>query len=67
MSNLLDLAWLIPTIPFAEAIFVLILLISFNRTMNRLTKPVALLGALSVGLSTLFSFVFFQKHLSGQV
>jgi len=44
---------LIPLIPFFTALFILILLVSFNRTLNRLTKPVTALVALSL-LSSAF-------------
>ena len=48
--------------PLLTALFVLILLVSFNRTLNRLTKPVTALVALSL-LSSAFisSFDYFKK------
>jgi len=51
-----------PLIPFVTSLFILILLASFTRTLNRLTKPVTALVALSL-LSTAFisSFDFFKK------
>lgn len=62
---LLNLSWLIPGIPLLLSIFMAILLVSFSRTINRLTKPVSLLFIFSIILSTLFSFILFEKHISG--
>ena len=67
MSSLLDIAWLIPFAPFAGAFLIWALLINFNRTMNRLSKPVSCLLALCVALSTGLSFALFEKDLSGQL
>ena len=67
MQSLLDFAWLIPFLPFVASILIAILLLSFNRTMNRLTKPVSFLLALSTAFSTLLSFLFFEKHISGPI
>ncbi len=48
--------------PLATSFFILILLVSFNRTLNRLTKPVTALVALSL-LSSAFisSYDYFKK------
>ena len=62
---LLNLSWLIPVIPLLLSIFIAILLVSFSRTMNRLTKPVSLLFIFSLISSTLFSFILLEKHISG--
>ncbi len=62
---LLNLSWLIPGIPLLLSLFITILLVSFSRTMNRLTKPVSLLFIVSIISSTLFSFILFEKHISG--
>ena len=53
---------LIPLIPLVTALFIFILLVSFKRTLNRLTKPVTALIALSL-LSSAFisSFDYFKK------
>ena len=62
MGNFVDSAFLIPLIPLVTTIFIFILLVSFNRTLNRLTKPVTALVALSL-LSSAFisSFDYFKK------
>ncbi len=67
MSKLLQLSWLIPFLPLLAAFFVGLLLISFNRTMNRLSKPVSLILSLSVGISALLSILMYEKHLSGVI
>ena len=53
MGTFINSTILIPLIPFFTALFILILLVSFNRTLNRLTKPVTALVALSL-LSSAF-------------
>ena len=62
MGNFINSTILIPLIPLFTALFILVLLVSFNRTINRLTKPVTALVALSL-LSSAFisSFDYFKK------
>ena len=62
MGNFINSTTLIPLIPLVTSFFILILLASFNRTLNRLTKPVSVLVALSL-LSSAFisSFDYFKK------
>ena len=62
MGNLINSTTLIPLIPLVTSLFIFILLVSFNRTLNRLTKPVSALVALSL-LSSAFisSFDYFKK------
>jgi len=62
VGNFINSTTLIPLIPLLTSLFILILLASFNRTLNRLTKPVTALVALSL-LSSVFisSFDYFQK------
>ena len=62
MGNFINSATLIPLIPLVTSLFILILLASFNRTLNRLTKPVTALVALSLLSSALISsFDYFKK------
>ena len=62
MGTLINSTILIPLIPFVTALFILILLVSFNRTLNRLTKPVTALIALSLLSSAFIScFDYFKK------
>ena len=60
--NFINSTILIPLIPLFTAFFIFVLLVSFNRTLNRLTKPVTALVALSL-LSSSFisSFDYFKK------
>ena len=62
MGNFINSTTLIPLIPLVTSFFILILLASFNRTLNRLTKPVTALVALSLLSSAFISFFdYFKK------
>ena len=62
MVNFIDSIILIPLIPLVTSLFIFILLVSFNRTLNRLTKPVTALVALSLLSSAFISSIdYFQK------
>ena len=62
MGNFINSTTLIPLIPFITSLFILILLVSFNRTLNRLTKPVTALVVLSLLSSAFISlFDYFKK------
>ena len=62
MGNFINSTILIPLIPLVTSLFILILLASFNRTLNRLTKPVTALVALSLlSSASLSSFDYFKK------
>ena len=62
MGNFINSTTLIPLIPLVTSLLILILLASFNRTLNRLTKPVTALVALSLLSSALISsFDYFKK------
>ena len=62
MGHFINSAILIPLIPLATTLFIFILLVSFNRTLNRLTKPVTALIALSLLISAFISsFDYFRK------
>ncbi len=67
MLDVLELAWLIPASPFMGACFIAILLVSFNRTMNRLSKPVTFILFLSIGLSILISYLILAKEWNNEV
>ena len=62
MGNFINSTILIPLIPLVTTLFILILLVSFNRTLNRLTKPVTVLIALSlISSASISSFDYFKK------
>ena len=49
------------------ALLILILLVSFNRTINRLTKPVSALAIFSLLISALISGFLYLKKIEGEV
>ena len=62
MGNFINSTTLIPLIPLVTSLLIFILLVSFNRTLNRLTKPVTALVALSLLSSAFISvFDYFKK------
>jgi len=62
VGNFINSTTLIPLIPLLTSLFVFILLVSFNRTLNRLTKPVTALVVLSLLSSAFISlFDYFKK------
>jgi len=62
VGNFIYTSILIPLIPLVTALFIFVLLVSFNRTINRLTKPVTALVALSLLSSAFISaFDYFKK------
>ena len=62
MGNFINSTTLIPLIPLVNSLFIFILLVSFNRTLNRLTKPVTALVTLSLLSSAFISlFDYFKK------
>tara|TARA_Y100001968_G_scaffold128029_1_gene116914 strand:- start:419 stop:847 length:429 start_codon:yes stop_codon:yes gene_type:complete len=54
-----------PGLPLISSIFVAILLLSFSKTMNRLTKPVSYFIIISLTLSEIINFILFKKNISG--
>ena len=67
MHSFIDIAWIIPMAPLLGALFIGFLLMIFNRTMNRLTKPVSFFLINCIGLSTVFSLVVYLRDLYGEV
>ena len=49
------------------ALLIFILLVSFNRTVNRLTKPVSFLVVFSLLSSALISLFLYLKKIEGEV
>ena len=62
---LLNLAWLIPGLPIIASIVITVLLLSFSKTMNRLTKPVSYFLIISLALSEIINFILFKNNISG--
>ena len=67
MEDYIKLSIFLPIFPLGMTIFIFILLRSFNRTINRLTKPVSFLFLISILISTLLSLYFFLNHVSGNI
>ncbi len=67
MPTALDLAPLIPLIPFLGSSFIGILLLSFNRTMNRLSKPVAFVLITCASTSAILSYLLLAQEYTNEV
>ena len=65
MPSASDLAWLIPVLPLLGACLTGLGLISFNRTINRLRKPVALFLISCVGAAAVLSYAVLAEQLTG--
>ena len=62
---LLNLTWLIPGLPIIASVLIALLLISFDKTMNRLTKPVSYFIIISLIFSEIINFILFRKNILG--
>ena len=62
---LLNLTWLIPGLPLISSVFIALLLLSFGKTMNRLTKPISYFIIISLTFSEIINFILFKKNISG--
>ena len=49
------------------ALFILVLLVKFNRTINRLTKPVSAIIGLSILGSSLISALYYFRQIEGEL
>ena len=67
MPSLLESSWLIPGIPLLGSIVIGVLLVSFSRTMNRLTKPVSFLMMICLFISLALSLFLYLQHLEGSL
>tara|TARA_B100000575_G_C23101296_1_gene635385 strand:+ start:471 stop:899 length:429 start_codon:yes stop_codon:yes gene_type:complete len=67
MEDYINLSILLPIFPLGMTIFIFILLRSFSRTINRLTKPVSFLFLFSILIPTLLSLYFFLNHVTGNI
>ena len=65
MPSAAELAWLIPVLPLVGASITGLGLISFNRTVNRLRKPVAWLLISCVGAAAVLSYAVLAQQLAG--
>ena len=67
MGDYINLSIFLPIFPLGMTIFIFFLLISFTRTINRLTKPVSILFLISILISTLLSLFLFLNHVSSNI
>ena len=67
MEDYINLSIFLPIFPLGMTIFIFILLISFTRTINRLTKPVSILFLVSILLTTFLSLYLFLNRVSGDI
>jgi len=67
VGNFINSTTLIPLIPLVTSFFIFILLASFNRTLNRLTKPVTALVALSLLSSAFISLFDYLKKIEEEL
>ena len=67
MGNFINSTIFIPLIPLVTALFIFILLVSFNRTINRLTKPVTALIALSLVSSAFITSIDYFKKIEEEL
>ena len=67
MEDYIKLSILLPIFPLGMTIFIFILLRSFTRTINRLTKPVSILFLVSILLPIFLSLYLFLNHVSGDI
>jgi NAD(P)H-quinone oxidoreductase subunit 5 len=65
MPSAAEVAWLIPVLPLIGAAIAGLGLISFNRTVNRLRKPVAALLISCVGAAAVLSYAVLAEQLAG--
>ncbi len=65
MRSAADFAWLIPLLPLVGAVITGLGLISFNQTINRLRKPVAVGLLTCVGASAVLSYAVLFDQLGG--
>ncbi len=62
---LLNFTWLIPGVPIILSVFIAVLLLSFSKTMNRLTKPISYIIIISLAFSEIINFILLKKNISG--
>ena len=65
MPSAADLAWLIPVLPLVGAVAIGLGLISFNQTINRLRKPVAIVLLTCLGVAAVLSYAVLAEQLAG--
>ena len=67
MENSINFLIFLPALPFGMAFVLFVLLKMFNRTINRLTKPVSFLILISIISSILLSLFYLSNHVEGNL
>ena len=67
MENSINFSIFLPTFPLGMAVFLFILLRLFNRTINRLTKPVSFLTLISIISSILLCLFYLSNNVEGDL
>ena len=62
---LLNFTWLVPGLPIIASFLVAVLLLSFSKTINRLTKPVSYFIIISLTFSEIINYILFEKNIVG--
>ena len=67
MENSINFLIFLPALPLGMAFVLFILLRLFNRTINRLTKPVSFLILMSIISSILLGLFYLSNHVEGNL
>tara|TARA_B100000900_G_scaffold226938_1_gene192684 strand:+ start:156 stop:584 length:429 start_codon:yes stop_codon:yes gene_type:complete len=67
MENSINFSIFLPALPLGMAFVLFVLLRLFNRTVNRLTKPVSYLVLISIISSILLSLFYLSNHIEGNL
>ena len=67
MGNSISLSIFLPLVPFGMTLFIFLLLRSFNKTINRLTKPISYLAIISVLFTSVLSLLLLLRHSEGEI
>ena len=67
MENSINFLIFLPALPLGMAFGLFVLLKLFNRTINRLTKPVSFLILISIISSTFLGLFYLSNHVEGNL
>ena len=67
MENSINFLIFLPALPLGMAFVLFVLLKLFNRTINRLTKPVSFLILISIISSTFLGLFYLSNHVEGNL
>ena len=67
MENSINFSIFLPAFPLGMAFVLFVFLRLFNRTVNRLTKPVSFLILISIISSILLSLFYLSNHVEGNL